>query len=138
MNPTVKTILAVIAGLIVGNVINMGLLLIGIQIIPPPEGINFMDPNSIAENMHLFEFKHFITPFLAHAVGTLAGAYTAARIVGNKHIQIGLIIGAFFLLFGIINMMSIAAPLAFNVTDLLLSYLPMGWLGGRLAAGGTK
>jgi len=57
----------------------MGIITLGGQLIPPPAGGNVADMNSIAENMYLYGPIHFISPFLAHAVGTLVGAYLVAR-----------------------------------------------------------
>lgn len=138
MNPILQNILAVVAGIVVGSGVNMGLLQVGMDIIPPPEGIDFMDPESIKANMHLFETKHFITPFLAHALGTLLGAFIAARIAATQKMTFAMVIGGFFLLGGIANVMMLPAPLWFNVVDLGLAYFPMAWLGGRMGGGTGK
>jgi len=42
-------------------------------------------------------------------------------------------IGAFFLVGGIAAVSMLGGPLWFNVTDLLLEYIPMGLLGAALA-----
>ena len=133
MNPILKNILAVIVGIIVGSAVNMALVVLGPQIIPIPAGIDVMDPESLKANMHLLESRHFIFPFLAHALGTLAGAYTAARMAASHKMYFALGIGAFFLLGGIMNIMSISTPVWFAVLDLVAAYLPMAWLGGRWA-----
>ena len=69
MNPIIRKILAVIAGLAAGSAVNMGLVIVGAKIIPPPAGVDVTDVESIKSHMHLFEFKHFISPFVAHALG---------------------------------------------------------------------
>ena len=76
--PIVRNILAVIAGIVLGSVVNMGLITIGPSVVAPPEGVNVNDMESLKSSMHLFQPKHFIFPFLAHAIGTLAGAFVAA------------------------------------------------------------
>ena len=133
MNPTIKNVLAVLAGIVAGVVVNMGLIMLGPSLIPPPEGVNVMDPESIAANMHLFESKHFIFPFLAHALGTLVGAFVVAKLTVSHHMKLALGIGAFFLLGGIANVVNLSAPMWFNVLDLVAAYIPMGWLGRKLA-----
>lgn len=130
-----KNILAVVVGIIVGAMVNMGLIMAGHAIIPPPAGVDVMDLESLKAAMPAFGAKHFVFPFLAHALGTLAGAALAARIAGSHPMRIALAIGAFFLLGGIYNAVSLPAPIAFIVVDLTLAYLPMAWLGGRLSAG---
>ena len=133
MNPILKNILAVIAGWIGGGALNMGLILLGSSMVGLPEGVNAMDPDSLANNIHLFEFKHFVFPFLAHALGTLLGAFIAAKIAANNNMKFALAIGVLFLLGGIANAFMIGGPMAFNVIDIVFAYIPMAWLGGRLA-----
>jgi len=137
MNTTLKMILGVIAGVIIGGMVNLGIIKYGMMIIPPPEGVDVMNVDSIKENMHLYQFKHFITPFLAHAMGTLVGAFIAAKISGIHQLRLGLFIGTFFLIGGILMVMSLPAPMWFNVLDLVGAYLPMGWLGAKLASNKT-
>lgn len=134
MNPILRNFLAVIAGLVVGSIVNMGIVIAGIQIIPPPADVDIYNPESLKAGMHLFESKHFIMPFLAHAIGTLAGALVAAKIaVGNK-MRAAFIIGVLFLLGGIMNIASMPSPMWFTLLDLLVAYLPMAYLGGKFGS----
>lgn len=133
MNSTIKNILAVIAGIIVGGVVNMAIIMLSGSIIAPPEGVNPADMESLAENMHLFKVKHFIMPFLAHAIGTVIGAFLAAKIAATQKISLAIAVGVFFLLGGIANAFMLPAPTWFAIVDLTLAYIPMAWLGGRLA-----
>lgn len=55
----------------------MALILISPSLIPPPSGVNVSDAESLSRSIHLFEPRHFVMPFLAHALGTLAGALAA-------------------------------------------------------------
>lgn len=133
MNSTVKNILAVVAGIVVGSIVNMGIIMISGSVVPPPEGVDPTNIDSLAENMHLFKAKHFIIPFLAHALGTLVGAYLAAKIAAGKKMNYALAVGIFFMLGGITNAFMLPAPAWFIVVDLVLAYIPMAWLGRRLA-----
>ena len=129
MNPLVKNIIAVIVGIILGGLVNMGLILISGYVIPLPEGVNASDSESLKESMHLFEFRHFIFPFLAHAFGTLVGAFVAVKLAANNKIFIAVLITAFFMIGGIISAWQIQGPYWFTVIDLSLAYLPMGLIG---------
>ncbi|MGB0983508.1 MAG: hypothetical protein ACPG19_05675 [Saprospiraceae bacterium] len=133
MSPVVRNVLAVLAGVAVGTIVNMGIIQLSGSIIPPPEGIDPSDMESIKANAHLLEAKHFIFPFLAHAMGTLIGAYTAVRFAANNHKNLALGIGGWFLLGGIAAVFLIGGPLWFTVLDLGLAYIPMGLLGWMLA-----
>lgn len=131
MNPILRNILAVIAGIVVGMVVNMGLITISGSIIAPPEGVDPTNMDSLKESMHLFEPQHFIMPFLAHALGTLAGAFVAAVIAFSHKMKFAIGIGVFFLLGGIANVMMLPSPVWYTVLDLVGAYIPMGMLGGR-------
>ena len=133
MNPILRNVLAVIAGGIVGGVVNMGIVTISPSIIPPPDGTDITTMEGLQEAMLYFEPKHFIMPFLAHAVGTLVGAYTAARIAVTHKMKLALLIGAFFLVGGIMAVMSLSSLMWYSIVDLVGAYIPMGWIGGRLA-----
>lgn len=133
MNPILRNILAVVAGIIVGGIVNMGLVFTGPMVIPPPEGVDMTTMEGLAESMHLFEPKHFLFPWLAHAVGTLVGAFLAAKIAATRKFLFAMLIGAFFLIGGIVNVMQLPSPMWFNVVDIVGAYLPMAFVGAKLA-----
>ena len=133
MHPILRNVLAVIAGLVFGGLVNMGLIMLSPMVIPPPDGVNPTDMESLKQSMHLFEAKHFLMPFLAHAIGTLAGAWLAARLAASHHMKFAIGISAFFMLGGLANAFMLPAPTWFIASDLILAYIPMGWLGTKLA-----
>lgn len=132
MNPILKNVLAVLAGIIGGSAVNMGIIMFSGSIIPPPEGIDPTSMESLAENMHLFEAKHFIMPFMAHALGTLVGAMIAAAIAATHKMKLAVGLGIWFLIGGVMNTVMLPAPTWFTVLDLTLAYIPMGLLGGKV------
>lgn len=131
MNPIIKNILAVIAGIVIGSVVNMGIIMMSSSIIPPPTGVDPSDMESLKANMHLFEFRHFIMPFLAHALGTLVGALVAFLIAANRKMTFALVIGVFFLLGGIVNVFMLPSPVWFIIVDLVGAYIPMAFLAAK-------
>ncbi|NOQ92998.1 MAG: hypothetical protein GQ552_09830 [Flavobacteriaceae bacterium] len=133
MNATIKNILAVIAGLIIGSIVNMEIIMISGSIISPPEGADVTTMEGLKESIHLFQPRHFILPFLAHALGTLAGAFFASLIAANHKMKFALAIGVFFLIGGVANAFMLPAPTWFIVVDLIGAYILMAWLGGKLA-----
>ncbi len=84
--------------------------------------------------MPLLEPKHFLFPFLAHALGTLVSALVAALIAANHQMKITIGIGIFSLLGGIAAVYMIPAPTWFVVLDLVGAYLPFAYVGGKLVA----
>ncbi|MFK7774367.1 MAG: hypothetical protein AB8F94_19620 [Saprospiraceae bacterium] len=133
MNSTVKNIIVIIIGLLVGGFINMKLIGIGPSIIPPPEGIDMTTPEGLLEGMPLLQPKNFIFPFLAHALGTLVGAFIVAKFAVTNKFNLAMLVGVFFLLGGIAMIAMIGGPLWFSVLDLVGAYFPMAWLGYKLA-----
>jgi hypothetical protein len=132
MNPIIRNILAVIAGIVVGSLVNGMLIGFGGAVIAPPSGVDPSNLDSIKASIHLFEPKHFLFPFLAHAVGTLVGAFVATFISASRSLTIALIIGGLFLIGGIAASLLIPAPAWFIATDLILAYIPAALLGRAL------
>jgi hypothetical protein len=132
MNKTIKNIIAVITGVILGSTANMGIIMISGSIIPPPEGTDVTTTEGLKAAMHLFEPKHFILPFLAHALGTFVGAFLAALIAATHKMKFALGIGVFFLIGGIANIILLPSPLWFTIVDLVGAYIPMAYFAGKL------
>jgi hypothetical protein len=127
-----RNILAVLAGLIVGSAVNMAIVTFGPTVIAPPMGVDMSSAEGLARTMHLFEPRHFLTPFLAHALGTLVGALLAYLLAASHKKAFAWTIGVFFLCGGVMASVMIPAPAWFIATDLLLAYLPMAWLAIRI------
>ncbi len=133
MNPIFRNVLAVVAGAVIGSIINMGIITISGSVIPPPEGADVTTMEGLKASLHLFQPRHFIMPFLAHALGTLAGAFIASKFAASYYLRAALIVGVLFLAGGITNVTMLPAPMWFNVLDLVAAYLPMAYLGNKLA-----
>lgn len=129
-----RNVLAVVAGIIVGSVINMMLIGLGPSLIPPPPGVDVNSSESLARTMHLFQPRHFVMPFLAHALGTFAGALVAFLLAVRHNARLALVVGAFFLVGGVAAATMIPAPAWFIAVDLVVAYLPMAWLAVRIGS----
>ncbi len=135
MNPTLRNILAVITGLLVGGIVNMGIISISGSLIPPPEGADVTTTEGLKESMHLFQPKHFIMPFLAHAIGTFVGALIAALLGAIRKMRLAIVVGVFFLIGGIAAVYMLPSPLWFAILDLVAAYIPMAYLAGFIGSG---
>jgi hypothetical protein len=133
MSPILKNIIAVVVGIVVGSIVNMAIISISGSIIPPPEGADVTTMEGLKNSMHLFEPKNFVFPFLAHALGTLVGAFLVAKIAASHKMKFAYAIGFFFLLGGITNVFLLPSPTWFTLLDLIGAYLPMAFIGGKLA-----
>jgi len=132
MNSIIRNILAVITGIIIGSMVNMGIINISGSIIPPPEGADITTMEGLKATMHLFKPINFLFPFLAHALGTLAGAILAAMIAANHKMKFALVIGLFFLIGGITSILLLPSPTWFAIADIAGAYIPMAWMGATL------
>ena len=132
MNPILRNIIAVILGLAVGMVVNMSLVNAGHNMYPVP-GLDPNDMESMAAIFPTLEFKYFIFPFLAHALGTFVGALVAAFIAASHKMKFAIAIGCFFLLGGIMVNYLIRGPIWFIALDIIVAYIPMAWIGGKIA-----
>jgi hypothetical protein len=134
MSTLLRNALAVILGVVVGGGVNMALVTLSPSLIPPPAGVDVNSAESLGKAMHLFEPRHFVMPFLAHALGTFVGALAAFVIAATHKAPIAYVIGAVFLCGGVAASFMIPAPAWFIALDLLVAYLPMAWLGVQSGA----
>lgn len=133
MNPILRNILAVVLGLFIGGAVNMFIILVSGYIVPPPTGANVTTLEGLEAAMPLMEPKHFLLPFLAHALGTLLGAFVAAKIAFSNKMRFSTVIGICFLVGGVMNIFMLPSPIWFTIVDLALAYIPMAYLGGKWA-----
>jgi uncharacterized membrane protein HdeD (DUF308 family) len=111
MNPTLKNILAVTVGIIIGGFVNMGIIMMSSSVIPPPEGADLTTMEGLKAAMPLMQAKHFLMPFLAHALGTFVGAFIAYYLAANNKMRFALAIGIWFMIGGIVNIILLPSPI---------------------------
>lgn len=129
MSTLIRNLLAIPMGLVAGSAINMTLVVLSPLVIAPPAGVAVGDAQSLAASMHLFAPRHFVMPFLAHALGTLAGALATTLFAASHKAPMAYAVGAIFLGGGVAMSMMIPAPGWFVAIDLLTAYVPMAWAG---------
>lgn len=132
MNPILKNILSVILGWVVGSFVNMGLIKAG-HILLPIEGIDPDNMDALVAVMPTLSYEYFIFPFLAHALGTFSGAIVASLVAFNNKMKFALVVGVLFLIGGIMVNYMIPGPTWFAVIDIVFAYIPMAYIGSRIA-----
>jgi hypothetical protein len=138
MPNVLRNLLALLAGVVIGGMINGALITLSPSLIPPPPGVDVNDAESLKRSIHLFQPRHYIMPFLAHALGTLAGALAAYLIAATYKAQLAYVIGALFLCGGVAASFMIPARAWYIALDLLVAYLPMAWLAVQIGRRMTK
>ena len=124
--------LSIFCGLLLGSIINMSIIEIGNSMITLPEGTDNSSIEGIKKTIHLFQFKHFIIPLLAHSLGSLTGGFVSAWMAPINKLLIAIMIGMFFMIGGAVMVFELPSPIWFNVIDLTFAYLPMAWIGHRI------
>lgn len=129
----VRNILAVVLGFFIGGVANMGVLLLGHALMPPPAGFDGSSMEGVASTIHLLAPIDFIVPFLAHAAGTFVGVLSSMFIAATSRKTITLILGLLFLIGGVVANVMIPAPIWFRLIDVVIAYVPMAFLAQRIS-----
>jgi hypothetical protein len=129
MNPTVRVVLAVLAGLAVGWVVITCIeLLNAFVFFPLPPGTDFTNPEALKAAMKDMPAGAFAVVLVAWMLGTLVGVWVAAKIARSA--RPAWVVGAIFLVLTVVNLMSIPHPIWMWVGALLL-LLPAAMLGAR-------
>ena len=132
-NVIFRNLIAVIIGLFAGAFSNMGILILGMKILPLPEGVDINKIETIAANIHKYTVPHYVNVFLAHGLGTLIGAFICVKLAKSNHLVLAMILGALFFYGGIQAVNMIPAPMTYNSIDLVGAYFPMAYLGYKLS-----
>lgn len=131
-----------IASILVGAISNSLVLQLGLMLIPPPVGANFNTPEGLAASMPLLSLKHFISPFAAHASGSLVSAILLTWLLKASSKNPALIAALIFFAGGLYMVMILPSPLWFDMLDLCLAYFPMGllgyWIGRKILENSAK
>lgn len=128
MKKILINIFAVLIGLFSGAFVNGAIINISNDLIPPPPGTNLKTMEGLIHAMSLMEPKHFIMPFLAHALGTFIGAALCSFIAKSHQLILALFIGLSFFIGGLIMVFQLPAPLWFDLVDLIFAYFPFALL----------
>lgn len=133
MPNALRLTLAIVAGIVAGAIVNSALVKVGPSLIPPPPGSDMTTADGLRATMPLLEPRHFLMPFLAHALGTFVGALLGVLVTRTHHDAVAYTVGIVFLCGGIAASFMIPAPTWFIAADLVLAYIPMAWLGLQVA-----
>ncbi len=129
MKKTIYTILWVVLSVVFGSLINGLIIYIAPLLIKYPAGVSFETEASTIESMKLLHPIHFVIPFVAHALGTFISTLLMAIYIKSKYLMVAFIISVLYLVAGIMNVMMYPSPIWFVVLDLLVAYIPMGYIG---------
>ena len=133
MKPILRNLFVFVAGVFVGSLVNGLIINFSGAIIPPPVGFDLTTNEGLKAAALAMEPKHFIMPFLAHAIGTLIGSFLVTMFSKGRRFFRALMVGFLFFTGGVVMIFILPSPLWFDAVDLGLAYIPMAWIGYKLA-----
>ena len=128
MHNSIKNIFALLLSISSAAIIAFTIIVLGHSIIPSPIGIDTNDFDSIKSNFHLFEFRHFIFPLIAHAIATFVAAYLVSRFAVSYKFWLALGIGVVFTLASLSLSLRIGHFIWIGVIE-IGHYIPVSILG---------
>jgi hypothetical protein len=133
LNILKRTIIIFIA-LFSGAMLNGAIINISSKVIAPPKGFDLNTAEGLQTAMPHMGPEHFLFPFLAHALGTLLSALLITRFLKSQQFVFSMMAGILFLLGGVSMVIMLPdTPIWFVLVDLIGAYVPMAYLGNRIA-----
>lgn len=130
-----KRTLVILLSIFIGAQVNGAFLTIGTYLIPPPEGFNLNTMDGLKAAVPFLEAKHYLFPFFAHAIGTLISAVLITRFLKTQQFVFAMMAGVLFLIAGISMVIMLpGTPIWFILVDLIGAYIPMAYLGNKIAS----
>ena len=129
----VRKVLAILAGLMIGSLFNWTLIKICDLIYGPKGGVDFSDQAAMRAYISSLPVAALLLVLAAHGGGSFVGGAVCAAVARQRWILGATLVGAPFLLGGIMMLRTVPAPIWFAVVDVLL-YVPLAILGCAAAS----
>lgn len=126
-----RSIGAVILGVIVAGLSVAFLETLGHRIFPPPPEASSSDPEVLAKVLAELPIGALLLVLVSWFLGTLIGAWVAARLVSDSRAAHGLVVGGVMMIGGVVTMLQVPHPQWFMVLGALV-FLPAAYIGSRL------
>ena len=120
-----RSVLAILVGAVVAVVLIAVVEALSSAIYPLPPDLDIHDHEAMRQHIDTLPIGAFLLVLAAWAIGSFGGSWVAARLATRVRLVHGLVVGALFLLAGIMTMLTIPHPWWM-------------WVGGILALGGCS
>ena len=127
-----RTILGILAGVIVAWLAMTICEFASLFLHRPPAGLDLRDPQALAAHIAAAPLSAMLVVVVGWALAAFVGAWVAARIARHRRAA-ALVIGLLVLAGVIANIAMIPHPLWMTVAGLALP-LPLAWLAARIAS----
>ncbi|HNV75472.1 MAG: hypothetical protein IPF87_17150 [Gemmatimonadetes bacterium] len=129
--PGIRSVIAVAAGVFVGGIATVGVEALGHILVPPPPGLDVNDAEAVKAAMPTLPTAHFLPILVAYLIGPTLGAALAARMAPSRALVHAGVVGAFFLVGGIMNFRAIPHPTWFVALS-IVAFIVAPFLGSRM------
>ncbi len=133
MSSLVRNLLALLAGTLVAITCIFFIQAIAHTIYPPPPDLDYKDPEARKTFMMTAPTGALVLVLLSYVVGTLAGAWLAARLSADAPVRQGYMIGGMMLISGFMNLTAIPHPPWFWVAS-VAGFFVAAFYGAKLGA----
>jgi hypothetical protein len=125
-----RNIAAVIAGLVVGMIVNLALIQLNTVFFPLPDGVDMTNTAQMRDVIQGMPAAAWILVIAAHLGQAFVGGWVAARLGASRRMMLAIIVGLLSLAGGIANALMLSAPLW---TWIEMPFYPVvAWLAGRM------
>lgn len=131
----IRIILSVLAGVIIGGIVTGLLEAVGHIALPLPDGLlpeDMSDADALRAAMAEVPDINRMAVVAAWAGGALAAGWVTSAVARSYHLALSMMAGGGLLFAGLSNLIFIPSPLWMWAAGLAV-FLPMAWLGYRLA-----
>lgn len=128
-----RTILAVIAGLIIAMLVMLSVEFLSMQVSPPPPGFTLNNEADLARLVEMASPASKALVVLGWALASFLGGWVAARLSRQHRMVAALAIGVLIVIGVVFNTANIPHPLWMTVLGVLLP-MPLTFAAARLAS----
>lgn len=132
MNPVIRSVLAVVVGVLAAFVLIALVEVIGMRVYPPPSTMDTSSLESIRAAMARVPLGALLFVLLAYTVGSVAGGWVAARFAPKAKLSHAMTVAALLFGAGLMNLFTIPHPPWFWVASSAIYWLG-AWSGARAA-----
>ena len=133
----VRSVLAVIAGLVAAMFFIVGTEAVWAVVYPPAPGVDLHDMEACKAHIAKLPADAFVIAAVGWGLAVLAGSWVAARLGAGRHPAHGYVVGLILLAAAVANMLMLPCPILFWVLN-LVSFPVCTYLGIQWGRGGSS
>lgn len=134
IGPIVRSVAAVLAGLVAAMVLIVGVEVVSSFLHPLPEGADHNDPEVMKAHVANYPTAGLLLGAVGWGLTVFVSAWLATRLGSKRHLAHGVLVGALLLTAALFNMAMLPYPIWFWIFNLIA--FPAGaWYGAKLGQG---